>query len=206
MFGSLFSYLRNLAGKHSQPFTHCASCGELPAPPGNRLCVSIPPDWTADAVLLCGGGEAGSAADAASLRAALPWLRHIHAGPGAAGTNGPARTPDFLPLPDGIAEADLPGLESLAECFIVFRPGRVPATPLLPADFFTPNGIPLLFAEQGEKTGLPNFADGPFCRTKSLARLFADFSKPAPDEYGKAFARWAYARRHAILAPDLFGK
>ncbi|MDR1660715.1 MAG: hypothetical protein LBR94_10365 [Desulfovibrio sp.] len=188
----------------SDPFTHCASCGELPAPPGNRLCVSIPPDWTADAVLLCGGGEAGSAADAASLRAAMPWLRRIHVEAGADGTDYPDWTPDLIMMPDGITEADLPGLESLAEYFIVFRPGRLPANPLLPADFFTPNGIPLLFVQpgDGDASGPPVFLPGPFCRTKSLARLFAESTEiqPALDEYAEVFARWAYAEQHAILA------
>jgi hypothetical protein len=210
MIGSLFAYLRNLIMKRSQAFTCCAGCEALPAPVGNRLCVSVTPLWEADAVLTTGWSAAELPAAVAAVRAAMPWLRRVHVPYGGMAASGR----DVFLLPEGVGEADLHRVESLAEHFLALPPGRLPATPLLPVDFFTPNGLPLLFAAQGGSAEVPNFLPGPAGRTKSLGALFATACAvdPAPDDprgaadYTLAFARWAYARRHGILAPGPFAE
>lgn len=230
MVGSLFSYLRKLAANRSQAFTCCAGCEALPVPIGNRLCVSVTPIWEADAVLPCDWSAAELLSAVEVLRAAMPWLRRIHVPAGLVEASGLTRTyfenvGAALPmahepsgrsvssLPEGIEEADLHHVEALAEHFLVFPPGRLPATPLLPVDFFTPNGLPLLFAAPGGSAEAPNFLPGgPIGRTKSLSALFASACAAEPTlaarcgaaGYTLTFALWAYAERHGILSPSPF--
>lgn len=207
VIASLLCYLRNLALKRSRAFTCCASCKDLPAPVGNRLCVSMKPCWKADAVLLGDWNAVKLAAAVASLRAAMPWLRHIHI---PTGIEMPGQS--VFALPEGIEEAELHNVSSLAEHFFVFRPDGLPAAPLLREDFFTPNGMPLFFAASGGSADAPNFLPGPAGRTKSLSALFAgacDADPALADQcsgvgYTLAFARWAYAERHGLLAPSPF--
>lgn len=224
---SLLSYLCKLAANRSQAFTCCAGCEALPVPVGNRLCVSVAPQWEADAVLPSGWGAAELPAVVRALRSAMPWLRRIHvpayaleasglpcAGPeNAAATAVPAPCArSIFPLPAGIGEAELHCMEALAEHFLVFPPGRLPTTPILSVDFFTPNGMPLLFAAPGGAAEEPNFLPGPAGRTKSLGALFAEDCVADPAlvaqchaaGYTLTFARWAYAKRHGILSRGPF--
>lgn len=147
IFGSLFSYLRKLATKRSHAFTCCAGCKDLPVPAGNRLCVSMKPRWKVDAVLLGDWSAVELRAAVASAHASMPWLRRIHASSGDIEALGQG----VLTLLEGIEEADLHRIKSLAEYFIVFRSAHLLTTPLLREDFFTPNGLPHLFMDWRER-------------------------------------------------------
>jgi hypothetical protein len=211
MCNTFLSRLRALLFKRPT-FTYCAACGELPTPPGNRLCVSLKPNWPVDAVLT-GAWDARSADEtAASLRITMPWLGRVFMPPSA------QQHPDMKDsgiLAVGTDETNLHLTENLAEYFITlpWETRRTFRQPLLREDFFTPNGLPLLFAEPGGTAKEPLFITGPAGRTKKLTALFAAAGAAEPSrtprneaEYALAFARWAYAGRHAILALNPFAE
>lgn len=203
------SNLRSMVRKRFRSFSCCAGCDALDVPVGNRLCVSIRPRWKADAVLWGEWPEAELTETVASIRTTMPWLRRIYVQP--SGLKSPGQ--DVHILPKGLEEADLHRVKNLGEHFIVFLPTHLPATPLLPADFFTPNGIPLLFVKPGGSAEAPNFLPYPAGRTKSLCTLFAEAHATdtaladchGMEKYALAFARWAYTEQHGILSLCSFG-
>ena len=189
------AYIRDILLKGGNAYTSCAACGELPYPPGNRLCVSLKPDWTTDLVLL--SGEYPTEAVIA-IRRRLPWVRQIHVRP-----KRPSERlgRGLVTLPEGMEERRLHQADSLAEHFLVLRAAEAPMRPYRQLDFFTPNGIPLVFVRQ-EEIRIPSpFVRCVASRSKSLSALFAEEAPAAPEEYADAFARWACDKQHAIPAP-----
>jgi hypothetical protein len=145
------------------------------------------------------------------LRASLPWINRLFV----LSTAGDvSRHADIGVLPADVNESKLHEVEDLAEYFVAlpWEPEGLPAKSLLREDFFTVNGLPLLFAGPGGSVEAPRFLSGPAGRTKNLSALFAGACDADPalraarDEagYTPAFSRWAYAERHGVLAPSLF--
>jgi hypothetical protein len=131
----------------------------------------------------------------------MPWVRYMFIQDDAAD-----RVSDKVRLlPKGMDETRLHLVESLAEYFIVLRPGWLPAAPLSRVDFFTPNGIPLLFVEtKGQDERNNQFVQTATGRTKTLSAIFEQSrggaELPATTQYADALTRFAYAERHGILA------
>lgn len=193
-------------------FTYCAACGDLPTPPGNRLCVSLKSNWPLDAVLTGPQDTRSANETVASLRIVMPWLGRIFM-PSSA--QSPSDMEGIGILATGTDEANLHLVESLAEYFIVLPREAQGAfrQPLLREDFFTPNGLPLLFAKPDGTAKEPLFITGPAGRTKKLTALFAVANAAGPlrmsrneAEYPLAFARWAYGERYAIPALSPFAE
>ena len=194
-------------------FSCCASCGEIKTPLEGRLCTSLTPSFEVDGVLF-GADEAL----AASVRAAMPWLRRVH--------TVPEETSLESLLGDPAADLDI----DLAEYFFAAFAGSDIGRIRHPLDLFTPNGIPLLAArpdaEAAERTpfgaalcdlldacGLmparqAGFDADVYALTRENVAGFAQFRRglspdmelPAGPEYFSLLARWAYASGAAIPA------
>ena len=81
----------------------------------------------------------------------------------------------------------------------------LPSAPLCHVDFFTPNGIPLLFVDTNRQGGQEeHFVQTATGRTKTLSAIFEQsrngLELPAATKYADALARFAYAEQHGILA------
>jgi hypothetical protein len=196
-------YLYVLLSKRSKAFTCCAGCNNLAVLPDRRLCVSLAFDQPIDLVLTVGWDALNAKAALSFLRRAMPWLRRIFI---------PSTACEFVDidkkisaLPAGIEEDSLHLAHDLAEHFITLphTAQEKLSRSLLPLDFFTPNALPLLFAEPGGTADAPRFAFGPAARTKELTLLFSRkwANKPFPNaDYTLDFARWAYAQQKGILS------
>ena len=198
----IFSYIRLLLSKRFNAFTCCAACGVLPCPVANRLCISLSLAWPVDIVMLGGLDRPGPGPNLADLRAAMPWARRIFVPAAEAGHFGP----EAAILPEGMEMSRLPQVADLAEHFIVLR-GRLPGRLLTPLDFFTPNGLPLLFVRAD--CAQPCFAGVAAGMCKTAAALFAeavagDPSLSGPEGYMASWARWAYTNQRGIPVPGHF--
>jgi hypothetical protein len=164
-----------------------------------------------DVVLNRMEGVSASPEAQTSLRASMPWIGRLFV-PSAMGDATRGTGIDVLPA--DVDESNLHEVENLAEYFVVlpWEPGGLLSKSLLREDFFTVNGLPLLFAGPGGSAEAPRFLPGPAGRTKSLSALFAEACAVDPilratrDEagYAIAFSRWAYAERCGVLAPSPF--
>ena len=159
-------FLRNVLIRQHPYFSCCASCGEIKTPLADRLCTSLLPDFPVDAVIVLPAGNAVSREKVAvtlhSLIENAPWLRRIHL--------------LASELPEGIVEEKLSLLPpaslvpqnailppqgylhtvpDLVENYLVVPAGFQIEQPLLVVDFFTPNGIPLLFLQSRETGAEP---------------------------------------------------
>ena len=119
----------------------------------NRLCASLAFPFDVDAVIVCGEHEE-AATRIAALERHCSWLRHIvvvcsaaTAAPSAARNERvrSVRPNEFMPAaaafgPEAYCQ-DIPGI---SDYFLIVPSGSEPRRDLLPLDFFTPNGIPLL--------------------------------------------------------------
>jgi hypothetical protein len=206
-----FHYLGKLVTKRSKAFTCCAGCDELCVPIGRRFCVSLSMDRPVDIVLTRAEGVSVSPEAPTSLRASMPWIGRLFV---LSAMGDTTRGAVIGVLPADVDESKLHEVEDLAEYFVVlpWEPGSLLPKSLLREDFFTVNGLPLLFAGPGGSAETPRFLPGPASRTKRLSALFADACAVDPilratrDEAGYtiAFSRWAYAERHGVLAPSPF--
>jgi hypothetical protein len=157
LFRPVSIFLRNFLIRQHPYFSCCASCGEIKTPLGGRLCSSLQPNFSIDAVVIPSSSGTADRHLAKRLRYNAPWLRAIYY---------PAdELPEDLQQAGGMKvlsaaalsrDAPFPGLPvqavlhvhpGLAECFLVVSDGGITDRPLHPLDFFTPNGIPLLFLE-----------------------------------------------------------
>ena len=192
-------YFKELLMKRGNAFTCCAACGELPFQPGNRLCVSLTADWPVDIVV---SGEAPMDKAIPAIRRYMSWARRIHVWPGRLKKTGA----DLAALPEGAEEPYLHQVSTLAENFIVLRATAPPLRACRKLDFFTPNGIPLVFIRQEDAKEPSSFAKSASSRSKTLTGSFAKEAGAEsylgdPEGYAKAFAAWACKSQHAIFAP-----
>jgi hypothetical protein len=197
----MFEYLRVLFGQ-SMEYTCCAGCNTLAAQPDRRFCVSRAFDRPVDLILTHGWDAPATKAALYSLRRFMPWLRRIFIPSTVRGITDDNRV---VAPPAAMGEDTLHSAADITEYFITLpRAAREDISgPLLPTDFFTPNGLPLLFAAPGGTAAAPPFVFGPAARTKKLTELFAAEGIPPGDNaasYTLAFARWAYARQHGVLS------
>ena len=177
MVGNIRQFLRRQAIRHGLYTPCCASCGEIgrrPEAAGAKLCASLPISFPIDAVIVPGCRHEARKAETlaqdlsrslAGLKQHCSWLRTIFGAGFAADPCLPdlscTDTPGDLP-----PELHIHAIPGLAECYLVVRAGWVPDRDLLPADFFTPNGLPFLLLE---KTG-----SAPMCRDTS-STIFGGF-------------------------------
>lgn len=156
-------FLRNALIKQHPYFSCCASCGEIKTPLADRLCTSLLPGFPVDAVIVPSLNNSLSCEELdvslRSLNEQAPWLRRIY-----------LLAPE---LPEGAVEEKLSLLQpasifpqnatlppqgylhavpDLAEHYLVVPAGFQMEQARLVVDFFTPNGIPLLFL-QAKETG-----------------------------------------------------
>ncbi|GHU02922.1 hypothetical protein FACS1894158_00070 [Betaproteobacteria bacterium] len=200
MFNYL-SYLCNLIAKRGNAYTCCAACGELPMPPKNRFCTSLLPEWECDVVLMGSWQREALKTALLSIVLDMPWVRYIFV---------QADAMDMVSerirfLPDGMEEMHLHCVELLSEHFIVIRSEWLPSVPLCRVDFFTPNGMPLLFVDTNGQDGQEeHFVQTASARTKTLSAVFEQSREglelPAATKYTDALTRFAYAEQHGILA------
>jgi hypothetical protein len=150
-------FLRNFLIRQHPYLSCCASCGEIATPLGNRLCTSLQFGFPTDAVLDMPQDSADAILNAARrLADSLPWLRKIYIlSEGQPATHSPEAKIQAIAPP--LADADQPTprhplprvaalhrLPDLSEYYLVFFSARRLKKSLLPHDFYTPNGIPLL--------------------------------------------------------------
>ncbi|MDR0827777.1 MAG: hypothetical protein LBN33_07885 [Desulfovibrio sp.] len=201
MLSNYISYLFELIIKRGNAFTCCAACGELSLPVKKRFCSSLTPEWECDAVLIGNWPREGLRMALRAIELRMPWVRSVFV---------QADAVDIVSdriqfLPKGMDEAHLYSVESLAEYFIVMWSGWLPAAPLCRVDFFTPNGLLLLFVdtEEQEIQGY-NFVQLAAGRTKTLSAIFEQSRRgmelPAATKYAEALTGFAYAERYGILA------
>lgn len=195
----------------------CASCGEVRVPLGDRLCTSLAPFFSADAVLLTPGTiPAGN--ELTALREKLAWAATlwVQTPPGreecvqGRGLRG-------FSLDRGTALAPVEGLlhtlQGLAEHYLVLREPRACDPDSQPLDYFTPNGLPLLFYPltsppepfPGQN---PRRAPGHpalFGQTRANSRDFLEELERTPpkkalsgDEYLLSLAAWTFTQARAV--------
>ena len=238
--------LRNFLLKRYAYFSCCASCGDIRIPLENRLCTSLVPDFPVDIVLLSDKEENSSAenlkAALVAVKTYLPWARRIWLSPSQMTTDfetqgvGALRSKEEAEAlqRERVGQSSLPEYllhlaEGIADYFIVIRSGFIICRPYICLDFFTPNGIPLLFATSqtdffhkdqpvllaanmeaqggGEEPLLRPLA-GLYAQTKENSTAFADVYErswteraPAPD-YCLSLTQWTYATARAVLSAE----
>ena len=145
-------FLRNALIRQHPYFSCCASCGEIKTPVENRLCASLQFPFEVDAVILCDEHEK-AATRISALERHCSWLRQIvvvcSAATAASGISRnerirSVRPDEFMPAAAFGPEAYCQDIPDLGEYFLIVPSGVEPKRDLLPLDFFTPNGIPLL--------------------------------------------------------------
>ena len=183
--------------------------------PEKRLCSSLPALFPVDAVLVPATQERGEASafarSIAGLQRRCPWLRLLFLVldgdelpdiPPASAKLRLVRKRDFPASPAGIdpvyAAHTMPGL---SEQYLLVRAGSAPERDMLPQDFFTPNGIPLLLLD---RTATAPEDYGIFAQTKENS---ADFLAgphgavpPHTDcrDYFTAVGRWASSSGRSV--------
>ena len=148
--------LRDALSRFYPLFSCCASCGEIKEPMKNRLCVSLRPLFTIDAVFLETPPPDVLREFVRETRARLFWLDNIFFVQRDNQYEAEALPPGaffvsdselYLPedperrMPE---EAGLHRLTQLSEHYILFPCRAAPGNVAHPLDYFTPNGIPLL--------------------------------------------------------------
>ena len=242
MLRPLAIILRNILMKRHAYFACCASCGDIRTPVEHRLCASLSPDFSVDVVLLPsekeGHSDALCKATLGAVRKYMPWTRRIwlpeaymgkayerygvHALRPKAGPEGEALRRAGA---DRFPEHLLHLADDLADYYVVIRDSGVIHHPLLCLDFFTPNGIPLLFAGKPadlsvgqERSALLAAMKGQgiamepslvvlstlYSQTRENAEDFAgiyerllNVAGPVPD-YCQALAQWSYVSARAV--------
>jgi hypothetical protein len=201
--------IKTFIKKRSKTFTCCAGCDELRIPLSRRFCVSLSFDYPVN-IVLTNVKEMSSPSEIDKLLPML-WNSRLFML-----SDSMYETPHakISVLPANVEESTLHEVEDLTEFFVLLPVDLVfpLSKSLVREDFFTVNGIPLLFAEPGGSAKTPHFLSGPAARTKRLSALFADACAEDPilcatrDEVGYtiAFSGWAYAERHGVLAPSPF--
>ena len=153
-------FLRNFLIKQHPYFSCCASCGEIQTPLGTRLCTSLSPSFSIDAVIIPDSSDAGVPDAVQALRSQLPWLRNVIVVGRQNGVSNNTSNTFWITeaffetlLMDQILSADRrAGLEAyyhllpeLGEYYLVFtKDSPQTSAELDPLDFYTPNGLPLL--------------------------------------------------------------
>jgi hypothetical protein len=128
---SLSLVIRSIFAGSYPVFCCCASCGEIKAPLGNRLCASLKPSFVVDAVLTPGAEQLQP-----QLKRCMPRLRAIHAKP-------------------------VQEIPYLAEHYLLIKgPDKdsdmdILSNPVSILDFFTPNGLPLYYKKQPDLPIVP---------------------------------------------------
>lgn len=152
-------FLRNFLIKQHPYFSCCASCGEIQTPLGTRLCTSLTPSFSIDAVIIPDSSSSDTSHSIQAIRNLFPWLRNIVILSGQKKENDSPNTfwitldhiktllagcempSESLPCP----EAYFHLLPELGENYLVFTESYSPVqTSPDPLDFYTPNGLPLL--------------------------------------------------------------
>ena len=227
--------LRNLLLHKLKLASCCASCGELPHRLENRLCVSATPEFPVDVVFLVDTENRQDAfldAAVALVREHMPWAGTVWAPQelfeerfsGRRVRPLPGRTscgPDGTPAQGDFPEERLHLTQGMAGHFLVFRKKILFHSPVLKTDFFTANGLPLLFArDQQRKTaadassGVETGGSGDLPPLDFVASMYMQTSDNAQDflgvyeeqrhvsaqklEYGQALARWAYTCKRGV--------
>ena len=154
-------FLRNFLIKQHPYFSCCASCGEIQTPLGTRLCTSLSPSFSIDAVIIPDSSNGGIPDTIQALRGQLPWLRNVIVVSRQNGVSSDNTSNTFwitetffeTLLMEQIISADRrAGLEAychllpeLGEYYLVFTKDSPQTNAALdPLDFYTPNGLPLL--------------------------------------------------------------
>ena len=209
-------FLRNALVKQHPYFSCCASCGEITTPLESRLCASLAFIHPVDAVIL--SNDATSVRTAASLKRHCPWLRYIFSISNE-GTTAPdiTRTGHIRHIPteafsptDSLfgPEAHCHNIPGISEYFLIVPPGYSPERNLLPLDFFTPNGIPLIRLRKidGDCGSINGCAwlPGIIAQTRENAAAFLmeaeKTSQSGTTEYYDDVARWAFHTGRAVPA------
>jgi hypothetical protein len=215
---SLSVFLRSVLVQQHPWFSCCASCGEIGSPPGNRLCASLTPDFHVDAVL---PDTAAGTEGVRILRRRAPRLCRIFV----EGETEPAAAPGIkrftaAELVAGVdnvpAEYSLPTvallhlLTDLTEQYlVVMEPETVP-TGARVADFFTPNGIPLIYCREDVSLNEQTNACagcGCFAQTRQNSADFLSVILEGKQteikacDYAAALFRWTYAEARAVPVP-----
>jgi hypothetical protein len=199
-------FLRNFLVRKHFWFSCCASCGEIKTPVGNRLCASLRPDFSVDAVIRQPGTPDGQALG--RVKAYHPWLNNIFFAP-------ETERPETLHETPGHAQC-LP-----AECFLVAENTDALCTPSITLDFFTPNGIPLIALSRLPDVGLFTAPETELCATLTRSALreppvYANTRRNAADflpvfrrmpdvPYSAALAWWSYKQGRGVLMPERSG-
>ncbi len=244
MLRPLAIILRNILLKRHAYFSCCASCGDIRTPVEHRLCASLSPEFPVDVVLLPGGqgigADAGLDASLAAVREYMPWVRRIwlpeeflakaHDKHGACALRITARADAGSRWWAGAEQGAFPEhllhlADDLADHYIVIRQGGLIRRHLLCLDFFTPNGIPLLFADSpADQAGTEKHSSllaamealgcsvepsliplaGLYSQTRENAGDFAGVYEQLIAESGleldycQALAQWTYANAKAV--------
>lgn len=244
LFRPIAIILRNILMKRHAYFSCCASCGDIRTPLEHRLCASLSPGFDVDVVLLP-DRRTGTAAQPASVgvsavRERMPWVRRIWLPEQDCAPGDEVQGTCVLRIREAMSaygyrqrsagsashpEALLHCAEGLADYYIVVRDSSMISKNLLCLDFFTPNGIPLIFAitqdGQPEKaaasSALPVSMQarglvvepllmalpGVYAQTRENAEAFAEvYSELAVSgdelDYCQALAQWSFATARAI--------
>ena len=148
--------LHNALSRFYPLFSCCASCGEIKDPMKNRLCTSLRPLFTIDAVFLETPPPDVLREFVREIRARLSWLDNIFFVQRDNQHEAEALPPGVFFVPDSELylpedterrmpeEAGLHRLVQLSEHYILFPYRAALGNVAHPLDFFTPNGIPLL--------------------------------------------------------------
>ena len=148
--------LRNALSRFYPLFSCCASCGEIKEPVKNRLCTSLRPLFSIDAVFLETPPPDVLQEFVRETRARLSWLDNIFFVQRDNRYEPEALPPGVFVVPDSELylpedakrrmpeEAGLHRLAQLSEHYIIFPCRAALGNVAHPLDCFTPNGIPLL--------------------------------------------------------------
>jgi hypothetical protein len=213
-------FLRNALVKQHPYFSCCASCGEIKTPLQNRLCASLTFPFVIDAVVTDNDNKA-VAGSLNALGRHCPWIRCLYivlrgtvAGSGVPQTEHVRfiRTDEFMPPESSFGpEAYFHAIPGISEYFLIVPPGCRPERDLLPLDFFTPNGIPLLRLRKTEDgTGVVDGCapvPGIMAQTVENAAAFlqdaeATAARASAGYYTEA-ARWAMTAGKVVPAEGL---
>ena len=182
---SFVSFIQNQLTRHHRLFSCCASCDEIKAPLRHYLCASLEPAFPVDALWM--PEERRSPQEVAScvrqLRQSAPWLRQVIClVPGALRPTMALQVQEAL-FPEseelyafaranGMVPTALPHrVQALAEHYLLLKTGTIPSGRYSVLDFFTPNGIPLVYTDSGdrseagstgEKPAQEHLLEGPF--------------------------------------------
>lgn len=212
--------LRNTLIKQHPYFSCCASCGEIKTPLGNRLCTSLSFPYSIDIVLT--GLSAGEAYPSVKkvishIQECCVWVSKLFI---------VSRQPlkPSTPQPEDLSiiylqEADIVSntlngnveeyihtIPNLSEYYLVVPHTMQLTNKTHPLDFFTPNGIPLLYGVQYHNQSLDFSPISPIQPyTKESVTAFMKLRQStttlfnSPNFYSN-YAQWTYENGLAILA------